>query len=129
MVSKQKPTQVSTRLRKLRKRTEFLEISKTGQRVYVGRTLLANVAKNDLGHFRCGWTIPKYVGSAVTRNRIRRWCREFFRKAVDEGWDPSIDMNLVIRKQDKQFYRELTFDSFKKSLESMRGKISKRLHE
>jgi len=129
VVNKGSSSRVHARLRKLRKRTEFLEVSKNGQRIYVGKGLLANVARNNKGHFRCGWTIPKYVGSAVTRNRIRRWCREFFRAAVNEGWDPSVDMNLVIRKQDKEFYKKLEHGSFKRSLRALKEKISKRIYE
>jgi ribonuclease P protein component len=76
-----------------------------------------SLLENDLGYLRCGWTIPKYVGTAVTRNRIRRWCREFFSSARKQSWDPSIDLNVVLRRNEKDFFKQLSFDEFNQNLE------------
>lgn len=35
---------------------------------------------NTLGHCRLGVTVTRKVGGAVTRNRIKRWLREVFRR-------------------------------------------------
>ena len=78
---------------------------------------------------RCGWTIPKYVGNAVVRNRIRRWCREFFRSHLNSGWNPPIDMNVIIRKREKDFYKKLEFSEFNRGLESLVKKVEKRLDD
>jgi len=41
--------------------------------------LAVRTAPNGLGWSRCGYTIPKRVGKAVTRNRVRRRLREVLR--------------------------------------------------
>jgi ribonuclease P protein component len=121
--------QKSKALSRLTKKLEFQSLSKNGTRVYGGQYILANFQHNELGHLRCGWTIPKYVGNAVVRNRIRRWCREFFRSNLNAGWNPPIDMNVIIRKRDREFYKALGFEEFSKSLLSLKNKVEKRLNE
>lgn len=116
-------------LPKLTRKLEFQNLSKNGSRVYGGSNIIANFLENDFGHLRCGWTIPKYVGNAVVRNRIRRWCREFFRSNLNSGWNPPIDMNVIIRKREKDFYKSLEFSEFEKSLSSLVRKIEKRRSE
>ena len=115
-----------TTLAKLKKRTEFLHVSKNGKRVYAGDYLIINFAPNKLGNMRCGWTIPKYVGSAVTRNKMRRWCREFFREKLMSGWNPSLDLNIVVKRKEKNFFKGVEFATFKENLEKACKKIEKR---
>lgn len=115
-----------TTLAKLTKRTEFLHVSKNGDRVYSGDYLIVNFVSNGLGNMRCGWTIPKYVGSAVTRNKMRRWCREFFREKLMSGWNPSLDLNIVMKRKEKNFFKGVDFNSFKGHLEKACRKIEKR---
>lgn len=47
------------------------------------------------------------------RNKLKRWSREFFRETTKN--EIAMDVNLVFLKQDKEFYRELTYDDFKKA--------------
>lgn len=121
--------QRSKTLPKLTKKLEFQNLNKSGYRAYGGQSILANFKPNEFGYLRCGWTIPKYVGNAIVRNRIRRWCREYFRSGVSAGWNPAIDMNVIIRKRDKSFYKELEFSEFNKSLSALIRKVEKRLSE
>lgn len=100
-------------LPKIRSRRDFEILSKSGKRTHVNSWLLFNYKENFEGHLRCGWTIPKYVGNAVVRNRIRRWCREFFREQKKLKWNPEIDLNVVVRKREKNFYKQLSHSEFK----------------
>ena len=64
---------------RLRKRREFLDVSRrASQRLNTGNFLIL-LKTNQLPQPRLGITVTKKVGSAVTRNRIKRNIREFFR--------------------------------------------------
>jgi ribonuclease P protein component len=51
---------------------------------------------DDAGDVRLGIAIPKKIGSAVTRNRIKRRLREGWRELLDEV-PPGSDYVLLVR--------------------------------
>lgn len=62
-------------LGRLKKRPDFLNIQKQGQK-WVSRGLILQVIPNDLGQKRAGFTVTKRTDkSAVKRNRIKRRLR------------------------------------------------------
>jgi ribonuclease P protein component len=61
---------------------------------------------------RCGWTLPRQVGTAVVRNRLKRWARVYFRARLKEDQTLPIDLNLVFRKTDGDFYKKLSYERF-----------------
>lgn len=82
--------------------------------VHVTSWLLINWRPAE-GHIRCGWTIPGHVGSAVVRNRLRRWGREFVRQWAAQT-ALCVDMNLVFKRKQDGFYRELKHREFDEAL-------------
>ena len=66
---------------RLRKRREFEECYASGVRVS-GR-LLQVFLRPGPGNPRIGISVPRRVGNAVTRNRLRRRVREIFRRNRD----------------------------------------------
>jgi ribonuclease P protein component len=62
----------------LRLRADFDRVFQRG-RHNSGRLLAVRTAANGLEWSRCGYAIPKRVGKAVTRNRVRRRLREALR--------------------------------------------------
>ena len=52
-----------------------------------------------------GWTIPAYVGTAVVRNRLKRWIREYLR-TLSKG-HPAVDVNFILRRKSPEFFRKL----------------------
>ena len=61
---------------------------------------------------RCGWTLPRQVGPAVIRNRLKRWARVYFRNRLITGGGLPLDINLVFRKAEDEFYKKLDYERF-----------------
>lgn len=53
-------------------------------------------------------------------------------KARTNGWDPSVDLNVVIRKSEKEFFKKLSHIEFQKCLErglrKLESRVSKSAH-
>ena len=70
---------------RLLKRREFLAVQDGGKSVQVSSAcLLALALPNGTPEPRLGLTVSTKVGNAVTRNRIRRQLREWFRTHIEE---------------------------------------------
>jgi ribonuclease P protein component len=68
-------------------REEFSRVLQQG-RATSNHLLVLRYARNQFGETRFGYAINKQVGTAVTRNRVRRRLRELVRKlTVGLGWD------------------------------------------
>ena len=74
---------------RLLKRKEFLQISQDGKQVG-DRYFTIRYLLNDVNRPRLGIIVTKKIGNAVTRNRIKRVVRTFFRHhrhRLDMPWD------------------------------------------
>jgi ribonuclease P protein component len=74
---------------RLRDRADFQRLRRGGRR-WNGRLLALGALRNDGPQTRFGFAIPRAVGKAVVRNRIRRRLREIARHALPTtpaGWD------------------------------------------
>lgn len=76
---------------------------------------------------RCGWTLPRHVGSAVIRNRLKRWSRIYFRRILLNDECLPIDINLVFRKADGDFYKKLDYEGFSRVLDRGWRQIEQRM--
>lgn len=80
---------------------------------------MANILNNKLNVIRVGWTIPSYVGTAVMRNKFKRWMREYLKGLPTEFRAISLDINVVMRKESGQFYKQLEHRDFNEALEKL----------
>lgn len=85
---------------RLRRRVDFLRIQGQGNKLHV-RHFLVFVVRNpttqELPPPRLGVTVTRKVGNAVTRNRIKRWVREAFRRNR-VGLAAGLDMVWVAKR-------------------------------
>ena len=117
------------RLLVLTRRSDFLLLMKSGYRVRPCGWLLVNYAVSEKGQMRCGWTLPRQVGSAVIRNRLKRWSRVYFREVLKAERSLPIDINLVFRKAEDDFFKKLDYETFAKIMDRSWQEISHRLNQ
>ena len=70
-------------------RNDFVNLNREGKRYYTAHFSVC-LRKNRLGISRLGITASRKAGDAVTRNRIKRLIREFYRlhkACAPQGWD------------------------------------------
>jgi ribonuclease P protein component len=82
---------------RIRKRKDFVRISVSGKKVS-DRHFVVLFAAAPAGDSRLGITVSRKVGGAVTRNRIKRRVREFFRHHRHRMPRP-MDLNVIARKE------------------------------
>lgn len=68
-----------------------------------------------------GVTASRKVGSAVVRNKLKRWVREYFR-SLDTGPNQirtpiDASINIIFKPIDQGFYKGLKFEEFKKAMD------------
>ncbi len=64
---------------RLRKRAEFLKLSRGGAKLHSANFVILT-RSNNLSENRLGVTVSSKVGNAVVRNRVKRRVREYFRR-------------------------------------------------
>ena len=86
---------------------------------------MAKVLKNP-EELRVGWTLPKATGTAVVRNRLRRWVRNYLDKNRDWLLDLNFDVNLVFRKPRTGTLKDLKHEELDLELDKLFKRLSKR---
>ena len=120
----------------LRKTSDFDYLRESGRRLTGADWMLVNFLSRDSEELRFGFTIGKKVGTAVVRNRLKRWGREYFRKNKKNSFK-GVDLNIIFRPMPKGFYGNLDFHIFEKTLDRAVdkvlglavGKVADRTHE
>ena len=114
---------MANKITTLRRKSDFEILKKRGKRIYANSWLILNYLQNSEHTNRYGWIIPNKVGGSVLRNRIKRWCREYFRNLRFHP-DKHFDVNVIIRaKSDAGYFRKLKFQEFKSELDSAVKKV------
>lgn len=85
-----------------------------------------NYKCNQLGQLRFGVTASRKVGSAVVRNKLKRWVREYFRSFLVAGNSLEADINLIFKPMEANFYKGLPYEEFVKAMD--RGLETLRKH-
>jgi ribonuclease P protein component len=86
-----------TKADRLLKRAEFLHLSQIGQTAHNSH-FVAVFAPGNRNRIRLGITVSKKVGKSVTRTRIKRLIREYFRHnrhGIAGNWD----INIIAKRR------------------------------
>jgi ribonuclease P protein component len=101
----------------LKRRSDFLKTYK-GLNVRM-KFLVLYLRPNGQDCHRVGVTVPKTVGSAVIRNRYKRWCREIIRKVNFDKFSRTFDINIFVgnKKVKRIEFENHKFQEFRDELQ------------
>ena len=108
-----------TKADRILKRSEFIALSKFGQRVQ-STYFIAYISPSQCDQTRLGVTVTKKVGQAVERNRIKRLVREFFRSnrhCLSGQWD----INIIAKRQSAGISSEKAYRSLQNIFDLISG--------
>lgn len=100
-----------TKADRILKRSEFLKLSILGKKTQ-NRHFIAIFSPGRFQRTRFGVTVARKVGNAPTRNRIKRFSREYFRlnrHIITGYWD----INIIAKKRAADLSSEQAFLSLK----------------
>ncbi len=90
----------------IKKRTDFLSITKKNSSYYSPSTLILaqktpeKYLENQNQQFvRVGYTVTKKIGNAVVRNKYKRRYREIFKKLAPDFMKNNFDYIILARKE------------------------------
>ena len=86
-------------LERLRKRSEFLSVSKAGEKYVTPAFVIQTHQRAIDGPFRCGITASRKVGGAVHRNRAKRRLRALLRECLPQIGQPGMDYVFIARSE------------------------------
>ena len=107
---------------RIRKKSDFLFLYKNGCR-YRGKYFNLIYLSNNLTFTRMAVVVSKKVGQAVTRNKVKRWLRELFRK--NKNWiKGSFDIMIIAKKEILELPRPELRDHYLTAIKALnrRGK-------
>ena len=106
-----------TKADRILKRSEFLKLSILGKKTQ-NRHFIAIFSPGRCQRTRLGVTVARKVGNAPTRNRIKRFSREYFRlnrHIITGHWD----INLIAKKKAADLSLGQAFLSLKDVIENI----------
>ena len=89
----------------------------TGRKKNLTRWLLVSFRANDIGYFRFGLTVSSKVGTAVVRNKLKRWCRGYIQNSTKVDKLKGVDINVIFRPVSGEFYKKLLKDDLEQALD------------
>lgn len=102
------------------KRPRFQELYRQGA-TFHNRHFVANLLETELSTSRIGITVSKKVGDAVTRNRIKRIVREYFRKNGRQFFE-NRDIHIIAKRTAAQISNKEIFISLENFFQKIKAK-------
>ena len=86
-------------LERLRKRSEYLNVAKTGERYVTPAFIIQIYRRSPEGPLRYGITASRKVGGAVERNRAKRRLRALLKHVLSPVDHPGLDYVFIAREE------------------------------
>ncbi|HEU6444159.1 MAG TPA: ribonuclease P protein component [Gaiellaceae bacterium] len=109
------------RRNRLSRSRDFDTVYRQGRSVSTRYLVLYRFDRDEDGDVRLGIAIPKKIGSAVTRNRIKRRLREGWRELISEV-PPGTDYVLLVRAPLAEAEESRGADWIRERLQEVLGK-------
>lgn len=94
--------------------------------------MLLNFQLLEKREIQYGITASRKVGNAVVRNKLKRWCREYFRELGKSDLEYGAVVNVIFKPMQQGFYRGVAHDEITRALNDglryLRKKSEERLH-
>ena len=108
-------------LQSIKKRVDFLKISKKGEKKFTKGFILQKIKRNDFkkislseNFIRVGLTVTKKVGTAVIRNKIKRRLRNLSNEILTTVGKKNFDYVIIANKKTAMMkYKDLREDLIK----------------
>lgn len=105
---------------RIKKKQEFLFLYKKGKR-YKGKYFNLVYFPNNLDFSRMAVIVSKKIGNAVSRNKIKRWMRDLFRRNKGLLKD-HFDILIVVKRDIQEASWSSLHESYIIAIESMTKK-------
>jgi ribonuclease P protein component len=115
---------LASRPRPLKAHRDFVRLQKCGRKVHINSWLMMNFGSTLENQSRFGWTISRQIGSAVVRNRLRRWGREYLRNTKISG-KAAWDVNLIFKRMESGFYKAISHEEFDAAMEKLVARLAR----
>jgi ribonuclease P protein component len=106
----------NSKIYSLKKSSDFLFLSKNGKKIKPVKWLTIHYLNNESMSTYVGVTASRKVGSAVIRNKLKRWVRNSVRSADIISKLLGKKVVFVFRPQTDDFFKSLAYSEFKDTL-------------
>lgn len=102
----------NSRVLTLKKSSDFLYLSKQGNKLKLATWLTLQYTEGEPDKLFVGVTASGKVGSAVIRNKLKRWVKLSVRSVLFKEEFYGKKVVFVFRPKDKEFYKKLKYQDF-----------------
>ncbi|MFK8137392.1 MAG: ribonuclease P protein component [Bdellovibrionales bacterium] len=102
----------------LKNRNDFLDLRSKSKKFVINEFTMVVFKPNQLGKLCFGLTVPRKVGKAVLRNKLKRWCRYYFQNLqMDSSTFSGYNCNVIFRPSKKHKLSSFPYQQFKADMD------------
>lgn len=120
---------VSKPFNSINKNSDFLYLKEKGIKFWAASWMLFSVdAEYDSSSpkSQVGFILSRKVGNAAVRNQIKRWLRQELAEFLKQNPELKVKFSVFIKPMSEDYYKKMSFLSFKKVLNNGIKFISKK---